>query len=170
MIRWIFLFIIFSFFSCKTKVPVFEIYQEVNFTIPSGKDPIATHYFKIRDIPSFLNQNLEEKQISLSDIDQLYAGRGKIVSIYPNTNFGIISKMSISIYKKDDYNNRTEIYYRDEVPLNLRGEIKLLSTGVDVRDIIKEDSYEMVVEVQFKDFVSQPLDCRLIYNFAAYIE
>ncbi len=170
MIRLFFLFVLVSFFSCKTKVPAFEIYQEVNFTIPSGKDPFGTHFIKIRDIPSFLNQNLTERQISLSDINQLYAGRGKIISIYPNTNFGIIRKISISIYKKDDYNNRIEIYYRDEVPLNLKGEIKLLSTGEDIRDVIKESSYEMVVELQFKDFVSQPLDCRLTYSFAAYME
>ena len=100
----------------------------------------------------------------------MYAGRGKIISIYPNANFGIIRKISISIYKKDDYDNRIEIYYRDEVPLNLNGEIKLLSTGEDVRDVIKESSYEMVVEVQFKNFVSQPLDCRLTYSFGAYVE
>jgi hypothetical protein len=170
MIR-VFLFIILVFsFSCKTKTPLFEIFQEVNFTIPAGKDPISTHHFLIHDIPSFLNQHLTEKQISLSSIDQLYAGRGKILSIYSNANFGIISKISVWIYKKEDYENRVEIYYRDEVPLNLNGEIKLLSTGEDVREILKDDSYEMDVEIQFKNFVSQPIDCRFTYSFAAYQE
>ncbi len=170
MIRTFFFIILISFFSCKTKTPVFEIFQEVNFTIPAGKDPIATHHFLIHDIPSFLNQNLKEKEISLSNINQLYAGKGKFLSIYSNANFGVISKMSVWIYKKGDYNNSIEIYYRDNVPLNLNGEIKLLSTGEDVRDILSGDLYEMDIEMQFKSFVPELIDCRFTYSFAAYVE
>ena len=170
MKRLIFLLIPLYLLSCKSKVPVFEIYQEANFTIPSGKDPIATHHFLIKNIPSFLNQNLEEKQVSLNDISQLYAGRGKINSIYTSANFGIISKISIWIYKEGDSDHAVEIYYRDEIPLNLNGEMKLLSTGEDVRDILKNEYYNIDMEIQFKDFISAPIECRFTYSFAAYTE
>jgi hypothetical protein len=158
------------FISCKSKVPVFEIYQEANFTIPSGLDPISTHHTLIKNIPSFLNQNLEEKQVSLNNISQLYAGKGKIISVFTNANFGIVRRISVWIYNTGEYENRIEIYYRDEVPLSLNGELKLLSTGEDVREIINKDTYNIDVEVQFKDFVSSAIDCRISYSFAAYSE
>jgi hypothetical protein len=170
MKRLILLFIFVSLWSCKTKVPVFEIYQEVNFTIPSGKDPIATHHFLIHDIPSFLKANLKQKGLKSTDLTEFYAGKGKIESIVYSSNFGIIGKMSVWIYKKDDYNNSTEIYYRDNIPITLKGEIKLLSTGEDVRDILLNDKYEMDIEIQFKNFVTESIDCRFTFKFDAYIE
>ncbi len=170
MKKILFLLFVISILSCKSKVPVFEINQEVNFIIPSGKNPIATHHFKIHDIPSFLNENLERKGLKLTDIKELYAGRGKLESVVYNSDFGIISKISISIYKKGDSENSFEIYYHDQIPLVSKGELKLLSTGEDVRDILSLDKYEMDVEILFKGFTTEDINCRLTFEYAAYIE
>ena len=165
----LFLFLV-SLLSCKTKVPVFEINQEVHFLIPAGNNPIATHHFIIHDIPSHLENNLTRKGLKLSDITELYAGRGKLESIVNSSNFGVISKISISIYKKGESEKSYEIYYRDEVPFSSNGELKLLSTGEDVRDILSLDKYEMDVEVLFKSFTSEEIECRLTFGYVAYIE
>ena len=170
MKRIILFFIFVSFFSCRTKVPVFEINQEVNFLIPAGKNPIATHHFIIHDIPSYLQGNLERKGLKLSDLTELYAGRGKLESIVYSSNFGVISKISISIYKKGVSEKSYEIYYRDEIPFTSKSELKLLSTGEDVRDILSLDKYEMDVEVLFKTFTSEEIECRLTFGYVAYIE
>ena len=170
MNRLFIFFILLTFFSCKTKVPLFEIYQEAGFSFPLGKDPISTHHYKVQNIPSFLNQTLAEKKLSLSDVDELYAGKGKIISFPDNANLGVINRISIWIFKDGDYSNRIEIYYRDEVPDKISGELKLLSTGEDIREILKEKSYNLDVAVQFKYFVPQTIDCRLIYSFAGYSE
>lgn len=164
------LFILVSLFSCKSKVPVFEIYQEVNFIIPTGKDPLATHHFLIHNIPSFLKENLDRKGLKLSDIKELYAGRGKLESIVYNSNFGIINKLSISIYKKEDNFNSHEIYYHDEIPFVNKGELKLLSTGEDIREILSLDKYEMDVEIQFKNFTTEEIECRMTFGYVAYLE
>ncbi len=163
-------FILVSFLSCKTKVPVFEINQEVRFLIPAGKDPIRTHYLIIHDIPSFLNENLERKGLKSSDLTELYAGKGKLESIVYSSNFGVISKISISIYKKGEKEKSYEIYYRDQVPLSSKGELKLLSTGEDVREVLSQDKYEMKVELQFKTFTLEEIECRLTFGYVAYIE
>jgi hypothetical protein len=170
MKRYIVLFFVLSIFSCKSKVPIFELHQEVNFVIPAGKDYLATHHFLIHDIPSTLNKTLESKNIKLSDINELYAGRCKIESVVYNSNFGIMSKISVWIYKKGDYENRKEIYYRDEIPLTKRGELKLLSSGQDIREILLSDKYEMDFEVLFKGFTTETIECRMTYNYAAYPE
>jgi len=170
MKRFLVLLFITSLLSCKSKVPLFEMYQEVNFIIPSGKDPIATHHFLVHKIPSFLKNHLDQKGIKLSDVKELSAGRGKIESVVYNSNFGIISKISISIYKKGDFANRFEIYYHDEIPLTRKGELKLLSTGQDVREILSLKEYEMDVEVQFKGFTSETIECRMTFNYGAYLE
>ena len=170
MKKLFFLFFVISILSCKSKVPAFEINQEVNFLIPSGKNPIATHHFIIRDIPSYLNKNLERKGLKLSDLKEIYAGRGKFESVVYNSDFGILSKISISIYEKGNSDNSYEIYYHDQIPLVSKGELKLLSTGEDVRDILSLDKYEMDVEVLFKGFTTEDINCRLTFEYAAYIE
>jgi len=170
MTRLVLFLILVSLLSCKTKVPVFEINQEVHFLIPAGKNPIATHHFIIHDIPSLLENNLTRKGLKLSDITELYAGRGKLESIVYSSNFGVISKISISIYKKGEDEKSYEIYYRDEVPFTSNGELKLLSTGEDVRDILSLDKYEMDVEILFKSFTAEEIECRLTFGYVAYIE
>lgn len=159
-----------SMFSCKTKTPVFEIYQEVNFIIPSGKDPIATHHYIINDIPSFLDVNLKQKGLKLSDITELYAGRGKIESVGYESNFGVIEKISVWIYKKGYYENRKEIYYHDEIPYTRKGELKMLSTGEDIRDVLLGDKYEMDIELLFRGFTTEVIDTRMTFSYVAYIE
>ena len=170
MKRFIVLLVLLSFFSCKSKIPVFEIYQEVNFVIPSGKDPYQIHHFLIHDIPSFLNANLEKKDLKLSNLTEFYAGRGKLESIVYNSEFGVFSKISIWVYKKGDYNNRFEIYYHDQIPFNSKGELKLLSTGEDVREILSNDEYEMDIEVQFRRFTNEVIETRLTFGYVAYLE
>jgi len=170
MKKYIILLFVLSLFSCKSKVPIFELYQEVNFIIPAGKDHLATHHFLIHDIPSTLNKTLKSKSIKLSDIKELYAGRGKLESIVYNSNFGIMRNISVWIYKKNDYGNRAEIYYRDDIRVNQRGELKMLSSGEDIRDILISDNYEMDIEVQFKGFTAETIECRMTFSYVGYSE
>ncbi|MGE5354718.1 MAG: hypothetical protein ACM3PT_00625 [Deltaproteobacteria bacterium] len=167
---FILLFALNGVLSCKTKAPAFEIYQEVRFTIPSGKDPVATHHFLIRDIPGFLKANLNQRGLKIDDMSEFYAGKGLFRSLDFEYNYGIIYDISVWIFKKDDFENRKEIYYRDDVPVSQKGELKLLSTGEDVRDILILDKYDMDIEVRFKNVTSQSVDCRFEFNYVAYLE
>ncbi|MBK7096906.1 MAG: hypothetical protein IPH57_18285 [Saprospiraceae bacterium] len=172
MIRYLIVIAFFSvgMISCKTKAPVFEIYQEARFSIPAGKDPVATHHFIIRDIPSFLKANLQQRGMVIDDLTEFYAGKGRFQSLDFDYNFGVIYDLSVWVYKKGEYENRKEVYYRDEVPWSQKGELKLLSTGEDVREILLSDNYEIDVELQFKSVTAQSVDCRFEFNFVAYIE
>ena len=161
--------VLFNMLSCQTKTPVFEIYQEARFTIPAGMTQLATHHFFVRDIPGFLEAYLEERKIELDDIAELYAGKGRFLSIDFDYNFGILYDVSIWIFNKGEYENRIEIYYRDEVLLRHNGELKLLSTGQDVRDILINDSYDMAIELRFKNVTTQSVDCNLVFSYVAYL-
>ena len=167
-----FLIIIFfiSFVSCKTKTPVFEIYQEARLSIPAGKDPIATHHFLIKDIPSFLKANLQQRGMNIENLTEFYAGKGRFQSLDFDYNFGVIYDISVWIYKKGEFENRKEIYYRDEVPWSQKEELKLLSTGEDVREILLNENYDMDIEMRFKNVTTQSVDCRFEFVFVAYTE
>ena len=174
LMRRLFVFLLFSislsFSSCHTKTPLFELYREVNFSFPAGLDQYLTHHIIIRDIPSNLKARLSERGLEIADIKEFYAGRGKIISVFNEADFGIIDKISIWIFKKGEYDNAKEIYYRDEVPYHLPGEIKLLSTGEDVRDILMNDKYNMDIEVKFRNYLTETIDCRFPFSFVAYSE
>lgn len=156
--------------SCNTKVPAFEIYQEVRFTLPAGKIPTVTHHFLVHDIPSFLKENLKTRGLTIDDITEFYAGKGRFISLDYDYNFGILYDVSVWIYKINEYNNRKEIYYRDEVPINQKGELKLLSTGEDVRDILLSDKYEMDIELVFINTSNITTECALEFNYVAFVE
>lgn len=157
-------------YGCNSKTPAFEIYQEASFIIPSGRDPLATHHFIIHKIQNFLPSNLNSHGLKSSDLSQFYAGKGKFGSIGSDYNFGIIYDVSIWIYKENDYANRKEIYYLDEVPFSSNGELKLLSTGEDLREILTNDTYEMDIELRFKSLTGIEGDCKLEYNLSAFVE
>lgn len=164
------IFLLFSLFSCQTRVPAFEIYQEARFSIPAGMTQLATHHFFVRDIPGFLEAHLEERKIELDAITELYAGKGRFVSIDFDYNFGILYDVSIWVFNKGEYENRIEIYYRNEVLQRHNGELKLLSTGQDVREILINDSYDMAIELRFKNVTTQSVDCNLVFSYVAYID
>ncbi len=159
-----------SLFSCKTKTPVFRIDEEVSFTIPSGLSPFLVHHFQIKNVKSLLSKVLEENKIDINAIDELYAGKGKFVSFYNNSNYGIIDKLSVWINKSGEEDNQFEIYYLDEIPFNRKGELKLLSSGQDIREVLKNDEYDIDIEVRLKHVITEPIESRFVFSFVAYGE
>ncbi len=157
-------------FSCTTKTPVFRINEEVSFTIPAGLSPLLVHHFQIKNIKSSLSEVLEESKIDIEAIKELYAGKGKFVSFYNNSNYGIIDKLSVWINKSGDEENQFEIYYLDEVPLNRKGELKLLSSGQDIREVLKNDKYDIDIEVRLKYVITEPIESRFLFSFVAFYE
>ena len=158
--------------SCpvRQKPRFLRFIRRCRFSIPAGKDPVATHHFLIKDIPGFLKAHLQQRGMEVDDLTEFYAGKGLFRSLDFEYNYGIIYDLSVWIYKKNDYENRKEIYYRDDIPLRQDGELKLLSTGEDVRDIVINDTYDMDIEIRFKNVGSQSVDCRFEFNYVAYIE
>ncbi len=161
-------FVFFS--SCKTKTPVFRIDEEVSFTIPAGLSPLLVHHFQIKNVKSLLSEVLEENKMDINAIDELYAGKGKFVSFYNNSNYGIIDKVSVWINKSGEEDNQFEIYYLDEVPLNRKGELKLLSSGQDIREVLLNERYDIDIEVRLKYIITEPIESRFIFSYVAYDE
>ncbi len=159
-----------SLLSCSKKTPVFYIDEEVSFTIPPGLSPFLIHHFQIKNVKSLLPKVLEEKKLDINSIDELYAGKGKFVSFYNNSNYGIIDKLSIWINKSGDEDNQFEIYYLDEIPFNRKGELRLLSSGQDIREVLKNSEYDIDIEIRFKNLITEPIESRFIFSFVAYNE
>ena len=157
--------------SCNTETPAFYIYKENDITIPVGLSIIETHFFVIPNINNTFQAELETRGIQADQVKAVNAGRGSFTPVFNEFNYGIIDKVSIWLVSVKDPGYRKEIYYREEVPLNISNELKLLSGISDLKDfLLSEEKYNLEIQLNFRNFVPTELENRFTYSFAIFME
>ena len=167
----LFILVALLFISCNTETPAFYIHKENDITIPVGLSTIETHFFVINNINNSFQAELDIRGISADQVKAVNAGKGHFSPVFNEFNYGIIQKVSVWLVSVDDPSYRKEIYYRDEIPLNVDNELRLLSGISNLKDfLMSEKKYNLEIQLNFRNFVPVELENRFTYSFAIFME
>ena len=87
--------------SCEKETLVrYEVALDAEFDLPTGLNTVETHYFIIRNVPTFYLQNAELKGVDTSSIVNISASRGLIRSKFQDVDFDFINRISIYAVSK----------------------------------------------------------------------
>ncbi len=153
--------------SCDKETPVlYEVGLEAEFDISVGLNTIETHYFIIRNVPTFYNQFASQKGIDTSSIKSIVASRGLLTGKFQSIDYDFISRISIYAVSRIDPNNKREMYYLDQVPITTDTELRMLSSSTQLKEILRDEFIDIEVRLNFRTFPTSNLRTKIVFGYA----
>ena len=137
------------------------------FTIAAGLNPlVGTHIFEIPNLNSSFDNFIDQNMASSSTITSINPGTSFISSILAN-QYGYIREISVKIFPMDDPDFEKEIFFHNVIPDNQSGNLSLIGTLVDAKEILEKEDFGIRVELRLRDFVPETTDARIDFSFFA---
>ncbi len=166
-------FLLFSLFhwSCgDDQVALFDMELEARFTLPAGLNTVETHYFKIDEVPTFVNQYLANNGISQNEVGSIVANRAVMYAEFINLDLNFIQDISIRGSKVDDPDSQREFFYMDFVDINEDQEMQLFSSISELKDVVLDSIIDMEVRINLRGFSPTSLDSRIDFTLSVFEE
>jgi len=159
------LFLSLLFLQCKEEPQIlFEMPYRVDFEITAGLNPFDAHYFNSPNINSKVDTLFSVHNVDQNEIISIQPHIGRLSTVFNDVDYDFVRDISVRIYN-DDPDDFREIFYRDELPLNTKGDIDLLPTLTDIQDFVKNDQFNIIVRFEFRNAPPEFIQSRLDYSF-----
>jgi len=159
--------IIFS--TCKGDGLGVNMTYQRDFEIPAGLGVFDTHVFELNGIPTNKAAFLSPTGANESDITAILPREAELSINFANVDFIFVGEVVVEIFTRED-NVGTEIFYRDEIPLNTGRAITLFPSLPEIGQHLMGDEFNIRVELRLRDISPQFLDTRLDFQFFARLE
>jgi len=144
------------------------IHRENDFVIEAKQSLIETRFIRI-SLENTILKELEASGITKEEIKSIHTGKGLFTPVFDDFDYGYLREVSIWMVSVDNPSLRKEIYYREEIPISKKNELKLLSGLANLKDFIySEEKYNLEIQLKFRNFVPANADNRLTYSFAIF--
>lgn len=167
----LFFVIVITFNSClKNNEEFVEAKLTAVFDLPANLNPIETHYVYIRNVKSLYNETLATRGLKTDDISKVLAHRCRLYGRFGGANLSIFSNISIRALSKDGNNTRSEMFYLDEIALNGRSELQLLSSVSELKPVMELGAFDIEIRMQIRGFVPASLPLQFDFSYLAVLK
>lgn len=157
------------FYACeKESVIRYEVALDAEFDIPIGLNTIETHYFIVKNVPTFYKQSANNRNVDTSGIINVLASRGLIRAKFLDRDWDFVERVSVYGVSKIDPTFKREMYYIDFVPLNTGKELRMLSSTTELKKLLSEELIDLEVRLNFRSFNTAPLRARIEFGYAVF--
>lgn len=154
------------FLSCnKDGDLVYDFRLQTLIDVPTGLNTLETHYFIIRDVPTFFNANLESRGINKESIIRVNASRGTFSSRFNKYNLAFIRLATVSAISRKPGGKKVEMFYMEDVPFNEDEELQMLTSLGDLKELFEEESVDLEVRLIFRATPPPGLTLQLDYGY-----
>jgi hypothetical protein len=158
-----------GFSGCDKESNVkYEVQLEAQLEIPPGLNNVETHYFILRNIPTFYKQSAEARGINPESITSVRSSRGLLIGDFQSINMDFIQRISIYAVSRKDPNEKREIYYLDEVPFGVNDELRMLSSTTELIQILSEEFVDLEIRLNFRSFIGTTIRTKLIFGYTVF--
>lgn len=154
------------FLSCnKDGDLVYDFRLQSLVDVPTGLNTLETHYFILRDIPTFYAANLAARGISEEAVTRVNASRGTFTARFNRYNLAFIRLVTVKALSKRPGGKQVEMFYMEDVPFNEDEELQMLSSLGDLEEIMAEESMDLEIRLQFRASPPPGLTLQLDYGY-----
>jgi hypothetical protein len=155
--------------SCEKETPVrYTSELDVEFDIPSGLNTVETHYFILKNVPVYYNQNARIYNTDTASIQNVISSRGLIRAKFVDVDFDFVSRISVYAVSRKNPSLKREMFYLDQVPLTTGKELRMLSSSTQLKDLFREEYIDLEIRINVRNFVPQPIRARLEFGYAVF--
>ena len=167
----IFSSLIFLFTGCSTNESLFQVQMVTTFQIPLGLNTLESHYFVSQDVPSSLASQLNNLNIDPSEVSQVVASGGFLRPRFANDiNLDFINDVSVFIVDPLNLNDRTEIFFQDNIQFGNKTSIPLNGNLPDLTERLLNNTVRLETRLVFRQFPPQTFEVLLDLEFSVFTQ
>jgi len=142
------------FSNCKGDGLGFNMTYQRDFEIPAGLGVFDTHVFELNGIPTNKAAFLSTTGANESDITAILPKEAELSINFADVDFVFVGEVVVEIFTRED-NAGTEIFFRDEIPLNTGRTITLFPSLPEIGRHLTGDEFNIRIELRLRDITPQ---------------
>lgn len=166
---WLFLSVLSLSISCDKERRVSFLGEfDASFDIPSGLNTIETHFFVLRNVPTFYSTKAALAGVDTSNVANINSGKGLMKNIFSSQHLDFIEEISVLAISRKNPEIRREMYYLEFVPFNTNTEMRFLSSTTELKEVLSEDFIDLEVRINLRSFVPGNIRTTLNLSYVVY--
>ena len=143
-------------------------FQNLDFTIQAGLNPLDTWYFNIDHVPTNALSLFAANNIDTASIRSLVPNTARLTSVFGDANYEFVYEIAVYLCKEGNEEAKCgkEIFYRYPLPNKPGGFVDLIPNPVEVKDLILDDKVNVQVMLRLISPPPQFVESRLEIDFA----
>lgn len=139
--------------------------QDFPREIPAGASVLFSHIFTIPEISSNAQSFFKNNQVTEADILRIIPKFARISAKFGNGDFVFVNRVFVYVYPVNQPDKKTEVFYRDNIPVNT-GNIINLNPGIaDVKAIVGAERYSMEIRLDLRGQPGQNIESLIDFSF-----
>lgn len=153
--------------SCRKDEPGFNMTYLGQINIPAGLDPFTLHTFTVQNIPADTLAYFSTNGVTSARILKINPYSFRMVPIYSGADYRFIELVSVIIVSPDNPDVRQEVYFRDNIPLNIGDLLDVYPNLPDIKPFIMRNRFNIEIVLRLRDISPQTIETHLDFTFRA---
>ena len=154
-----------SITSCTEEAEtLFEMDYRLDYNIAAGLNTFETHFFELSNIPTNATNLLQANNLTDGEIEAILPKSARLSTVFLTEDLDFIREVSVRLINTDNQ-NETEIFFRENIPLDTRDFVDLIPTLPNVKDLMLEDFYSISIRMEFWEPTPTFVDVKLEFDF-----
>ena len=159
--------------SCKQDRPteLFKMVYPVDFVLPAGLNTVQTHFYRVSNIQSQYQVQLDAVGRQDSNITSITPKFAALSTVFQDADLDFIRQVFIRVFDPADPDNiNREVFYLDPVPPNTRTTIRPFPGLANVKEIASLPTFGIEVGISLWEVTPRTLDMRLTVELSANVD
>lgn len=170
--RYFYLFLVINsllHWRCSKDLIGFEMSYRKDFPreIPASASTILSHNFIIDNIESNAQAFYVNNNVTDAGVLRIVPRFAKITAIFGDADFAFINRILVYVYPVGDPSKKTEVFYREDVPVNTGTFLNLNAGLSDVKSIVGTERFTVEVRIDVRGQPSRNIETRIDFGFFA---
>jgi hypothetical protein len=154
---------------CAKKLEGFDMIYRSNFPaeIPASASTLLSHNFVFNNISTNATTFYANNAATDGDVIKILPKFARISARFNDADFIFVNRVFVYVYPTGQPERKTEVFYREDVPVNTGNGISLDGGIADVKKIISGDSFTMEVRLDVRGHPSRNIEAMIDFSFLA---
>lgn len=151
----------------KDEEPRFIMPVEVIVFFPAEFNTVATHTRELFSVPNLMQSRLAQNGMTADQVTSIVAGKGQIIPVTANVQYQLINNVIVNVSSVDN-DDINEMYYNDFIEFNHEGNLELLSSISELKDIMLDGVFDLQVKYNLRQSLLTPTEHKLRFDLLVY--
>lgn len=151
----------------KDEEPRFSMPVEVTVFFEDGFSTVETYTTEIFSLPNQMQTRLAQNGMTADQVTSIVAGRGQIIPVSPNVQYQLLNNIVINVSSVDN-DDLNEMYYNDFIEFDHNGNLELLSSISEIKDIMLDGVFDLQVKYNLRQSLLTRTEHKLRFDLLIY--